>query len=59
MGWCPAAYGGVVVISLSGEAMRSMKVLSNTRCGFSVRFLVYVVNFTAVSLFMFGFGFFP
>lgn len=57
MGGCAAAYGGVVVRSLSCEAMRSMKVLSIPAVVFLFGF-GYVVNFTAVSLFIFGFGFF-
>lgn len=57
MGGCAAAYGGVVVRSLSCEAMRSMKVLSIPAVVFLFGF-GYVVNFTAVSLFIFGFGLF-
>ena len=44
MGWCAAAYGGVVVRSLSCEAMRSMKILSIPAVVFLFGF-GYVVNF--------------
>lgn len=55
MGGCAAAYGGVVVRSLSCEAMRSMKVLSIPAVVFLFGF-GYVVNFMLFCCLRLGFS---